>query len=70
MERRNDPWGEFLRRILLSASLASVAAVTPDGKSSAATQPPGMEEPEPDGAEAQAPGARQPSAAGEGETVI
>jgi hypothetical protein len=28
MERRTDPWADFLRRILLSASLASAAAVT------------------------------------------
>lgn len=27
MERRNDPWADFLRRILLSASLASVTTV-------------------------------------------
>ena len=28
MERRTDPWADFLRRILLTASLASAAAVT------------------------------------------
>ncbi len=28
MERRTDPWGDFLRRILLSAGLASAAAVS------------------------------------------
>lgn len=28
MERRTDPWADFLRRMLLSASLASAAAVT------------------------------------------
>ena len=28
MERRTDPWADFLRRILLSASLASATAVT------------------------------------------
>lgn len=28
MDRRTDPWGEFLRRILLSASLAGVAGMT------------------------------------------
>ena len=38
MERRTDPWADFLRRILLTASLASAAAVTapldsaPDGR--------------------------------------
>jgi hypothetical protein len=26
--RRTDPWGDFLRRILLSAGLASAAAVS------------------------------------------
>lgn len=28
MEKRTDPWGDFLRRILLSAGLASAAAVS------------------------------------------
>ena len=28
MDKRTDPWGDFLRRILLSAGLASAAAVS------------------------------------------
>lgn len=29
MDRRADPWGDYLRRIMLTASLAGVAAAVP-----------------------------------------
>lgn len=45
MDRRADPWGEFLRRILLSASLAGVAGMTPATPDNASSKP-GVVEPD------------------------
>lgn len=43
-ERRTDAWGEFLRRILLSASIAGVAGMAP---ATGSTLPkPGVVEPD------------------------
>ncbi len=52
-ERRGDQWAEFLRRILLSASLAGVAGVTPTAADNAPPNP-GVVEPD------QAGGSDQP----------
>jgi hypothetical protein len=43
--KRVDPWGDFLRRILLSASLAGVAGLAPTTGSAGPQQE--MAEPEP-----------------------
>jgi hypothetical protein len=45
MERRTDPWADFLRRILLSASLAGAATVAT--KAGTDTPPPEMADAEP-----------------------
>ena len=43
--RRVDPWGDFLRRILLSASLAGVAGLPPAASGTGPQQE--VAEPEP-----------------------
>ena len=48
MDRRTDPWAEFLRRILLSASLAGVAGMAP-AVADSATPKPGVVEPDQQG---------------------
>ncbi|GGC45788.1 hypothetical protein GCM10011504_25330 [Siccirubricoccus deserti] len=40
MDRRPDPWGDFLRRTLLAVGLAGAAAVPP----ALATDPPAAEQ--------------------------